>query len=53
MGVAIGVSLSELATSKDWDKGEAEANEETKQNMVREADETGWVMAKISETVLH
>ena len=49
--VAIGDSLSDLASSDDGEDGEDEDDEETEQGMLSEDDEPGWVMGTITKTV--
>jgi len=51
MLVAIGDSLSDLASSDDGDDGEDKDDEETEQGKLSEDDEPGWVMGTIIETV--
>jgi hypothetical protein len=51
MLVAIGDSLSDLATSDDGEDGEEEDDEETQQGNLSEDDEPGWVMGTITTTV--
>jgi hypothetical protein len=50
MMVAIGDSLSDLASSDDGEDGEDE-HEETEQRRLSEDDEPGWVMGTITKTV--
>jgi len=49
--VAIGVSLSELASSDDEGDGEDEDDEETEQGNLSEDDKPSWVMGTITKTV--
>jgi len=51
MLVALGDSLSDLASSDDGEDGEDEDEEETEQGKLGEDDEPGWVMGKITKTV--
>jgi hypothetical protein len=51
MLVAIGDSLSDLASSDDGEDGEEEDDEETEQGNLSEDDEPGWVMGTITKTV--
>jgi len=51
MLVAIGDSLSDLASSNNGEDGEAEDDEETEQGKLSEDDEPGWVMGTITKTV--
>jgi hypothetical protein len=51
MLVAIGDSLSDLASSDDREDGEDEDVEETEQGKLSEDDEPGWVMGTITKTV--
>ena len=51
MLVAIGDSLSHLASSDDGEDGENEDGEETEQGTLSEDDEPGWVMGTITQTV--
>jgi hypothetical protein len=51
MLVAIGDSLSDLASSKDGEDGEDEDNEETEHGKLSEHDEHGWVIGTMSKTV--
>ena len=51
MLVAIGDSLSDLASSPDGEDGEEEDDEETEQGNLSEDDKTGWVMGTITKTV--
>jgi hypothetical protein len=51
MLVAIGDSLSDLASSDDGEDGEDEDDEETEQGNLTEDDEPGWVMGTITKTV--
>ena len=51
MLVAIGDSLSDLASSDDGEDGEDEDDEETEQGKLRDDDEPGWVMGTITKTV--
>jgi hypothetical protein len=51
MLVAIGDSLSDLASSDDGEDGEEENDEETEQGNLSEDDEPGWVMGTITKTV--
>jgi hypothetical protein len=51
MLVAIGDSLSDLASSDDGEDGENEHDEETEQGKLSEDDEPGWVMATIHKMV--
>jgi len=51
MLVAIGNSLSDLASSDDGEDGEDEDDEETELGKLSEDDEPGWVMGTITKTV--
>jgi len=51
MLVAIGDSLSDLASSDDGEDGEDEDDAETEQGKLSEDDEPGWVMGTITQTV--
>jgi len=51
MLVAIGDSLSDLASSDDGEYGEEKDDEQTAQGILSEDDEPGWVMGTISKTV--
>jgi len=51
MLVAIGDSLSDLASSDDGEDGEDEDDEETEQGKLSDNDEPGWVMGTITKTV--
>ena len=51
MLVAIGDSLSDLASSDDGENWEDEDDEETEQGNWSEDDEPGWVMGTITKTV--
>jgi len=51
MIVAIGVSLSDLASSGSGENGEDEDGEETEQGKLSEDDEPGWVMGTITKTI--
>jgi hypothetical protein len=51
MLVAIGDSLSDLASSDDGEDGEEEDDEDTEQGNLSEDNEPGWVMGKITKTV--
>jgi hypothetical protein len=51
MLVAIGDSLSDLASSDDGEDGQEEDDEETEQGNLSEDDEPGWVMGTITKTV--
>jgi len=51
MLVAIGDSLSNLASSDDGEDGEDEDDEETEQGKLSEDDKPGWVMGTITKTV--
>jgi len=51
MLVAIGDSLSDLASSDNGVDGEDEDDEETEQGKLSEDDEPGWVMGTITKTV--
>jgi len=51
MLVAIGDSMSDLASSDDGEDGEEEDDEETEQGKLSEDDEPGWVMGTITKTV--
>jgi len=51
MLVAIGGSLSDLASSNNGEDGEDEDKEETEQGKLSEDDEPGWVMGTITKTV--
>jgi len=48
MMVAIGDSLSDLASSDDGEDEEDEDDEETEQGQLSEDDEPGWVMGTIT-----
>jgi hypothetical protein len=50
MLVPIGESLSDFASSDDWEDGEDEDAEETEQGKLSEDDEPGWVMGTIIKT---
>jgi len=50
MLVAIGDSLSDLASSHDGEDAEEEDDEETEQGNLSEDDKTGWVMGTITKT---
>ena len=52
MLVAIGDSLSDLASSDDGEDGEDEDDEETEEGKLSEDDEPGWVMGTMTKTVL-
>jgi len=49
--VAIGKSLSDLASSDDGEDGEDEDDETTEQGKLSKDDETGWAMGTITKTV--
>ena len=51
MLVAIGDSLSDLASSDHGEDGKQEDDEETEQGNLNEDDEPGWVMGTITKTV--
>jgi len=51
MLVAIGDSVSDLASSDDAEDGEDEDDEESEQGKLSEDDEPGWVMGTITKTV--
>jgi len=51
MLVAIGDSLSDLASSDDGEDGEEEDEEQTEQGNLSKDDEPGWVMGTITKTV--
>jgi len=51
MLVAIGDSLSDLASSDDGENGQDEDDEVTEQGKLSEDDEPGWVMGTINKTV--
>jgi hypothetical protein len=51
MLVAIGYSLSDLASSDDGQDGDDEDDEETQQGKLSEDDEPDWVMGTITKTV--
>ena len=51
MLVAVGDSLSDLASSDDGGDGEEEDDEETKQGKLSDDDEPGWVMGTITKTL--
>jgi len=51
MLIAIGDSLSDLASSNDGEDGEDEDDEEPEQGKLSEDDKPGWVMGTISKTV--
>ena len=51
MLVAIGDSLSDLASSDDGEDGEDEDDEETEKGKLTEDDEPSWVMGTITKTV--
>ena len=51
MLVAIGDSLSDLASCNDGEDGEDEDDEETEQGKLRDDDKPGWVMSTITKTV--
>jgi len=51
MLVAIGDSLSDLASSNNGEDGEEEDDEETEQGNLSKDDEPGWVMGTITKTV--
>jgi len=51
MLVAIGDSLSDLASSDDGEDGEDEDDEETEQGKLSDDDEPDWVMGTINKTV--
>jgi len=53
MIIAIGDSLSDLASSGNEEDGEDEDDEETEQGKLSEDDEPGWVMGTITNTVQH
>ena len=49
--VAIGDSLSDLASSDDGEDREDEDDEESEQGKLNDDDEPGWVMGTITKTV--
>jgi len=49
--IAFGESLSDLASSDDWDEGEDVDDEETGQGKLSEDDEPSWVMCTITKMV--
>jgi len=51
MLIAVGDSLSDLASSDDGEDGEDQDDEETEQGKLSEDDELGWVMGTITKTV--
>jgi hypothetical protein len=51
MLVAIGDSLSDLASSDEGEDGEDEDDEQTEQGKLSEDHEPGWVVCTISKTV--
>jgi len=51
MVVAIGDSLSDVASSNDGEDGEDDDDEETERGKLSEDDEPGWVMRTITKTV--
>jgi hypothetical protein len=51
MLVAIGDSLSDLASSDDGEDGEDENDEEAEQGKLSEDDKPGWVMGAITKMV--
>jgi len=51
MLVALGESLSDIASSDDGEDGEDEDDEETEPGELSEDDEPGWVMGTITKTV--
>jgi len=51
MRIAIGYSLSDLASSDDGEDGEDEDDEETEKGKLREDDKPGWVMGTMTKTV--
>jgi len=51
MIVAIGDSLSDLATSDDGEDGEDEDDEETERGQLSKDDEPSWLMGTITKTV--
>jgi len=51
MMIAIGDSLSDLASPDDGEEGEYEDDEETEQGKLSEDDKPGWVMGPITKTV--
>jgi len=51
MMVALGDSLSDLASSDDGEDGEDEDDEDTEQGKLSEHNEPGWVMGTITKTV--
>jgi hypothetical protein len=51
MLVAVGDSLSDLASSDDGEDGEDEGDEETEQGSLNKDDEPSWVMGTITKTV--
>jgi len=51
MLIAIGDSLSDLASSDDGEDGEDEDDEETEQGKVSDDNEPGWVMGTITKMV--
>jgi len=50
MLIAIGDSLSDLASSNDGEDGEEEDDEETEKGKLSEDDEPGWLMGTITKT---
>jgi len=53
MVVAIGDSLSDIASSGNWEDGEDEDDDETEEGQLSEDDKPGWVMGTITKTVQH
>jgi len=51
MLIAIGDSLSDLASSDDGEDGEDEDDEETELGKLSDDDKPGWVMGTITKTV--
>jgi hypothetical protein len=49
--VAMGDSLSNIASSEDWEVGEHDDDDETEQVELTEDDEAGWVTGTINKTV--
>jgi hypothetical protein len=53
MMVAIGDSLSDLASSDDWEDGDDEDDEEIEQGQLSDDEEPGWMMGPITKMVQH
>jgi hypothetical protein len=53
MMVAIGDSVSDIASSDNGEDGKDENDQETEQGKLSEDDKPSWVMAPISKTVQH